>query len=103
MIRIATGGDRERILSLTLPDVARDLWTPAKVATGLPPTATYLPTSTDLWKFLACLGGLGLLAEWYLFGGGRRPAFMGGRSLQQGFSTASVAPKVERKEELVSR
>ncbi|MFL6449214.1 MAG: vWA domain-containing protein [Bryobacteraceae bacterium] len=98
VIRIVSK-DRERVLSLTLPDVARDLWTPAKVATGLPATANYLPSSTDLWKFLACVGGLGLLAEWYLFGGGRRPSIIRNRSRRPGLSTASV----ERKGELVSR
>ncbi len=85
VIRIVSE-DRERVLSLTLPDVARDVWAPAKVASGLPPSATYLPTSTDLWKFLACLGGLGLLAEWYLFGGGRRPSVIRSRPSQPGFS-----------------
>jgi hypothetical protein len=102
VVRIVTGGDRERILSLTLPDVARDRWTPAKVSTGLPPGASYLPTATDLWKFLACLGALGLLAEWYLFGGGRRSAIVRSRS-KEGFPTAPAEPKVGRKEELVSR
>ncbi len=102
VIRIVSE-DRERVLSLTLPDVARDTWAPVKVATGLPASATYLPTSTDLWKFLACLGGLGLLAEWYLFGGGRRPSITKSRSPRVGLSTAPGEGNIERKEELVSR
>jgi hypothetical protein len=102
VIRIVTGGDHERILSLTLPDVARNLWTPPKVATGLPSTSSYLPTSTDLWKFLACLGGLGLLAEWYLFGGGRRQT-LARRQSSPVVSARTPGVSVGSKEELVSR
>jgi hypothetical protein len=103
VVRVISG-DRETVLSLTLPDVARDLWNPPKVATGLPPVARYLPTSTDLWKFLACLGGLGLLAEWYLFGAGRRrPSFIRSRSRQPRFRAASTERKADERKELVSR
>ncbi|MFL6416218.1 MAG: vWA domain-containing protein [Bryobacteraceae bacterium] len=103
VIRIVSG-DRERVVSLTLPDVAKDRWAPTKVSVGLPAFETYLPTSTDLWKFLACLGGLGLLTEWYLFGGGRRPSIVrSGRSARAGVAIAPVERKLDRNEELVSR
>jgi len=102
VIRIVSD-DRERTLSLTLPDVARDRWNPPNVANGLPPVATYLPTSTDLWKLLACLGGLGLVAEWYLFGGGRRPTIVRRQSPRPRASTASVESQGERTGDFVSR
>lgn len=103
VIRIVSD-DRERVLSLTLPDVAHDRWDPAKVANGVPSAATYLPTSTDLWKFLACLGGLGLIAEWYLFGGGRRPSMFSSRPPASRVSAkAPVEKEGERTGDLVSR
>jgi hypothetical protein len=60
---------RERILSLTLPEVGEVPWkVPPAAAEGLP-RRSRLPTDpVDLWKWLA-LAGLGCLsAEWYLFG-----------------------------------
>jgi hypothetical protein len=68
-------GDRERIISLTLPEVAENQWTvPEAVATGLPRASRFAGAPVDLWKWLA-LAGLGcLLAEWFLFGRQRRAA-----------------------------
>jgi hypothetical protein len=64
-----TSDDRERVLSLTLPDIAGFEWKPPKGATsGLPSRARLTPDAVDLWKWLAVLGGLGLVAEWILFG-----------------------------------
>jgi hypothetical protein len=64
--------DRERVVSLTIPDVAEFEWKPvAKTATGLPPAAKFLPASVDLWQWLAVLGGLCIFAEWMLFGRNR--------------------------------
>lgn len=61
--------DRERILSLTLPDVAEHEWKPpAASASGLPAASTWSPNSVSLWQWLAILGAIGLLAEWMLFG-----------------------------------
>ena len=85
IVRIASE-NRERVLSLTLPDVAEFQWTPSARAVGLPPRAKLLPAAIDLWQWLAVLGGLGLLVEWILYGrnrlktrqvvpaSGRRPA-----------------------------
>jgi hypothetical protein len=75
-----TSGDRERLLSLTLPEVAEFEWkAPKSAISGLPSPVRLTPGAVDLWKWLAVLGGLGLLAEWILFGGalmkGRKPAF----------------------------
>jgi VWA domain-containing protein/aerotolerance regulator-like protein len=65
-----TSGDRERVLSLTLPDLAEFEWKPPRgAASGLPSAATVTQGAVDLWKWLAVLGGLGLLSEWILFGG----------------------------------
>jgi Aerotolerance regulator N-terminal/von Willebrand factor type A domain len=101
VIRIVSE-DRERVLSLTLPDVPRGRWDARQVPDGLPAPATYLATSTDLWKFLACLGGLGLLAEWYLFGGGRRVSVFRTPASRRG-TRASVENQAERTADLVSR
>ena len=73
MVHIASDNGHERTLSFTLPDVAEGKWTPpASVPAGLPPLVSMLPTSVDLWKWLACLGGLGIFAEWWIFGRYRR-------------------------------
>jgi len=66
-------GDRERILSLTLPEVADTEWkAPDGAAQGLPRVSRLGGGPIDLWKWLA-LAGLGcLLAEWFAFGRQRR-------------------------------
>jgi hypothetical protein len=65
--------DRERILSLTLPEVGDVEWkTPPGAVTGLARRSRLRAGPVDLWKWLA-LAGLGcLLAEWFLFGRQRR-------------------------------
>lgn len=71
IVRVLSG-DRERVLSLTLPDIAQLEWKPpANTAIGLPTPRSLVATSTDLWRWCAILGGLGLLGEWLLFGRGR--------------------------------
>ncbi len=70
-VRVQTG-DREMAYSLTLPDVAEALWhAPAGVRTGIPRAAPADAVATDLWPWLALLGGLGLLADWLLYGRSR--------------------------------
>ncbi len=67
-VHVSTG-DRESIHSLTLPDVAEAAWKPAaNVRKGLPPVLVSRAGSTDWWPWLAVLGGLGLLADWLLYG-----------------------------------
>lgn len=64
-------GDRETIYSLTLPDVGEAAWkAPATVARGLPRFAAQVASITNIWPWLALLGGLGLLIEWLLYGRG---------------------------------
>ena len=61
--------DRERVLSLTLPDVAESEWTPpAQLAHGLPAAVRLAPAAVDLWKWLAIAGAACLLAEWLRYG-----------------------------------
>jgi hypothetical protein len=68
--------DRERVLSLTLPDVAEKEWSPsAEVTRDLPAMSGFLPNAVDLWKWLAVAGALCLLAEWIFFGQQRTPRF----------------------------
>jgi hypothetical protein len=65
-------GDRELVYSLTLPDVAEATWKPpANVRRGIPRAALDGALQTDLWPWLAVLGGIGLLLDWLMFGRSR--------------------------------
>ncbi len=65
-------GDRETVYSLTLPDVADSVWQPPQTARrGMPRSSAASVTATDLWPWLAVLGGLGLLIDWLWFGRSR--------------------------------
>lgn len=64
-------GDRETIYSLTLPDAGEAAWkAPTTLARGLPRFATQASSVSNIWPWLALLGGLGLLIEWLLYGRG---------------------------------
>jgi hypothetical protein len=64
---------RQRTLSAVLPEVPTMAWTPpANALSGLPPSARFTPGAADVWRVLAVLGGLGLFAEWTLFGRQRK-------------------------------
>lgn len=68
-------GDREYIYSLTLPGLWDAKWQPpAGARQGIPRFQQVLEGSIDLWPWLALAGGVGLLAEWLLFGRFRRMA-----------------------------
>ena len=67
LVRVLTG-DRELVYSLTLPQPGDVLWTPAGVRRGIPGRVPYEPASHDIWQWLAVLGGLGLVADWILYG-----------------------------------
>jgi hypothetical protein len=61
--------DRERVLSLTLPEVGEYAWTPpANAPRELPASPWRGASAIELWKWLAAFGGLLLFAEWFLFG-----------------------------------
>jgi hypothetical protein len=63
------GGDRERVFSLNLPAVPEADWQPsAEVRRGVPRSAGPLSAAWEWWPWLALAGGLGLLADWLLFG-----------------------------------
>ena len=62
-------GDRERVFSLTLPEVAAASWTPpAGARRGVPAAAATPAAYAELWPWLALLGGAVLAAEWGWFG-----------------------------------
>ena len=62
----------EYLYSLTLPELWDSKWTPpADAHTGIPRFATILESSSDLWPWLALLGGIGLLVDWLLYGRSR--------------------------------
>src|SRR5207253_8885606 len=67
IVRVLTGG-REFVYSLTLPQAGDTLWQPSTVHKGIPRRLPFQPNSRDIWQWLALLGGLGLLADWLLFG-----------------------------------
>ena len=77
------GGDRETVYSLSLPEVGETVWNiPATARRGVPRAAEAIAGPVEWWRWLALLGGLGLLADWILFGRGRaarvRTALAGG-------------------------
>jgi len=54
---------------LTLPDVGDITWRPpADVAHGVRRGLTAAASAPNPWPWLALLGGLGLLADWVLYG-----------------------------------
>jgi hypothetical protein len=66
-------GDREYLYSLTLPELWDSKWEPpADAHQGIPRFQQMTESSGDLWPWLALAGGLGLLAEWLLYGRFRR-------------------------------
>lgn len=72
--------DRETVYSLTLPDIGDALWrAPAGVKHGIPKMSISAAAVTDLWPWLAALGGLGLLIDWLWFGRSRALQFRAAR------------------------
>jgi hypothetical protein len=64
-----TSGLRERVFSVTVPDLAPFEWKPpTRTATGPLHRPGFERSPIDLWRWLAILGGLGLATEWILFG-----------------------------------
>ncbi|MBV8896261.1 MAG: VWA domain-containing protein [Acidobacteriaceae bacterium] len=97
IVRIASY-HRERILSLTLPDVAEHEWKPPIGSlSGLPVRSNWTSASVTIWQRLAVFGGLGLVAEWMLFGARR----MVRRKAR--VSRAAPTARETRERELVSR
>ena len=99
--------DRDRVLSLTLPDVAEIAWNPVDgVSTGVPSmrsfgSTSFGSTSVDLWQWLALAGGFGLLCEWLLFA--QRPLWAARKNIV-GQARGPISQKrTDRKPELVSR
>jgi hypothetical protein len=79
--------ERETVYSLTLPELWDSKWeAPAGTKHGLPAFRETAGISRDLWQVLAVLGGLGLLAEWLLFGRaeGRMRRFTGRPAILRG-------------------
>ena len=67
-VRVVTG-DRETVFSLTLPDVGDVTWRPpADVARGVRRGLVESSSAPNPWPWLALAGGLGLLADWLLYG-----------------------------------
>ncbi len=74
VVRIADGRN-EMVYSLTLPDIASNVWkAPESAASGVPRSLGGVAGPRDLWQWLAVLGGLGLAVEWMWYGRARRLA-----------------------------
>ncbi len=62
-------GNMERVYSLTLPEMWDQRWVPpAGVRRGIPAWNDALRRGTDLWPWLALLGGAVLLVEYLIYG-----------------------------------
>ena len=95
-VRISSPQHR-RLLSLVIPDVAEHAWKiPAAVRSGLPSALPFASPSIDLWKWLALLGGAGLLSEWILFGRQRS-------RLKRSAPSVRSVPAAEREREMVAK
>jgi Ca-activated chloride channel family protein len=66
--------ERERLVSIALPQVPSLDWHPASAATGLPDATGYALRSVILWRYLALAAAVLLSIEWALFA--RRPSFV---------------------------
>lgn len=73
VVRVSVG-DRELVYSLTLPQAGDVIWKPTTARIGIPRRSDLGPGSRDIWQWLALLGGLGLILDWFLFGRGSRMA-----------------------------
>ncbi len=79
-------GDREAVYSLTLPDVGETAWrVPASVHKGVPRAIVADAAPRDLWPWLALLGGIGLLADWLLYGRSRAFRLRASRAMSPHF------------------
>ena len=72
-VRVISSG-REQVHSLSLPDIAVTAWEAPRSAFRGIPGAVERAVSRDLWRYLAILGALGLLAEWLIYGRQRNRA-----------------------------
>jgi hypothetical protein len=62
-------GDHEYMYALTLPQLWDSRWDPPPNShRGIPRFNVVLEHVTDIWPWLALLGGAGLLIEWLLYG-----------------------------------
>lgn len=67
VVRVLADG-RERVFSLSLPEVGEDTWQPSsRVRRGVP-SGIQTAASRDLWQILAAVGAFGLALEWWLYG-----------------------------------
>ena len=65
-------GDREVVYSVTLPDTGDVAWQPPPgVMKGIGRRTASAGSLPNPWPWLALLGGLGLLADWLIFGRSR--------------------------------
>jgi hypothetical protein len=69
-------GDHEYMYALTLPQLWDSRWDPPpNTHRGIPRFNVVLEHVTDVWPWLALLGGAGLLVEWLLYGRFRMARF----------------------------
>jgi hypothetical protein len=85
-------GDHEYMYALTLPQLWDSRWDPPpNTHRGIPRFNMVLEHVSDVWPWLALLGGAGLLVEWMLYGRFRMASFA-----QVGQATARQVPEEVR-------
>lgn len=86
-------GHRERVYSLTLPELGETAWqAPPGVRRGIPPRAVGLAAAADFWHWLAIAGAALLVLEWFLYGRFRRGASPGRLRLFRNLRILSSEP-----------
>jgi hypothetical protein len=87
-------GDREYMYALTLPQLWDSRWDPPPNShRGIPRFNVVLEHVSDVWPWLALLGGVGLLAEWLMYGRFRMALLL---KANRGAARAAVAEEVHR-------
>ncbi|HEX4773485.1 MAG TPA: VWA domain-containing protein [Bryobacteraceae bacterium] len=66
--------EKERVVSISLPEVAATDWHATTAAIGLPGHLANALSAVDLWRYLAIAAAILLAIEWTLFS--RRPGFL---------------------------
>jgi hypothetical protein len=86
-------GDHEYMYALTLPQLWDSRWDPPPNShRGIPRFSVVLEHVSDMWPWLALLGGAGLLIEWLLYGRFRLARFAPARRT----SARQIAEEVRR-------
>lgn len=103
IVRVVSFG-RERVYSLTLPDVAQYVWkAPRQALRGIPPSLVVSASAVDLWQWLSLLAVTCLILEWYLFGRRKRFLRRSAAASQASPGAAPSASSLKEKSEVIAK